>query len=286
LKNKKSKSYLLALLPFVIVIFFFEIIPLMMIVIRSFMPLGEIGFTVEHYFSIFSKRLYQQAVINSLIVALVSAFVGIFIAFFGAKAANSTSSRAKTFFMSVLNMTSNFAGIPLAFAYIIMFGNVGVFVMIGKQMGFTSLANLDLYTVWGLTLTYIYFQIPLATLLLIPAFEGIRKEWGEAVSLLGGNRIQFWIRVGIPVLLPSLFGTLSVLFANAIAAYATAYALLQNNFSLIPIRISEQFVGDVVQRREFGSALAVVLMLLMVLAVTMNNRMLKWAKGEGFYDKK
>ncbi|PKM49905.1 MAG: ABC transporter permease [Firmicutes bacterium HGW-Firmicutes-7] len=286
MKNKKSKSYLLALLPFVIVIFFFEIIPLMMIVIRSFMPLGEIGFTVEHYFSIFSKRLYQQAVINSLIVALVSAFVGIFIAFFGAKAANSTSSRAKTFFMSVLNMTSNFAGIPLAFAYIIMFGNVGVFVMIGKQMGFTSLANLDLYTVWGLTLTYIYFQIPLATLLLIPAFEGIRKEWGEAVSLLGGNRIQFWIRVGIPVLLPSLFGTLSVLFANAIAAYATAYALLQNNFSLIPIRISEQFVGDVVQRREFGSALAVVLMLLMVLAVTMNNRMLKWAKGEGFYDKK
>lgn len=286
MKNKKSRRYLLALLPFVIVVFFFEIIPLFTVLLRSFMPVGEIGITFNHYFLIFSKRLYQQAIINSLLVALVSAFIGIFIAFFGAKAANSTSSRSKTFFMSILNMTSNFAGIPLAFAYIIMFGNVGVFVMIGKQLGISGLANIELYNVWGLTLTYIYFQIPLATLLLIPAFEGIRKEWGEAVSLLGGSRIQFWAKVGIPVLLPSLFGTLSVLFANAIAAYATAYALLQNNFSLLPIRISEQFVGDVVQRKEFGSALAVVLMLLMVLAVSINNRMLRWTRGDRHYEKK
>lgn len=286
MNKRKTKAFLLALLPFILVVFFFEIIPLLMVIFRSFMPTGKIGFTLEQYHAIFSKRLYQIAIINSLIVALISAFVGIFIAFFGAKAASSTNNRAKTFFMSILNMTSNFAGLPLAFAYIILFGNVGVFVMVGKHFGISGLANLELYNVWGLTLTYIYFQIPLATLLLIPAFEGIRKEWGEAVSLLGGSRIHFWTKVGIPVLLPSIFGTLSVLFANAVAAYATAYALLQNNFSLLPIRISEQFVGDVVQRKEFGSALAVVLMLLMVLAVAVNNRMLKWAKGEKIFEKK
>ena len=276
--DRKKKKYLLALLPFLTVIFFFELIPLFMVIFRSFMPAEELGFTLDHYIAIFTKRLYQQAIINSLLVSILSASVGILIAFFGAKAATGSNRTAKTFFMSILNMTSNFAGLPLAFAYIIMFGNVGVFVMLGKHLGFSPLANMDLYNVWGLALIYIYFQIPLATLLLIPAFEGIHKEWSEAVSLLGGNRLQFWTRVGIPVMLPSIFGTLSVLFANSIAAYATAYALLQNNFSLLPIRISEQFVGDLAQRPEFGSALAVVLMLLMVFSVFVNSRLLKMTK--------
>ena len=50
---------------------------------------------------------------------------------------------------------------------------------------------------------------------------------------------------------------------------------MQNNFALLPIKITEQFVGDVVQRREFGSALAVVLMLLMTATIAINDKILK-----------
>ena len=44
---------------------------------------------------------------------------------------------------------------------------------------------------------------------------------------------------------------------------------------LLPVRISEQFVGDLVQAKEFGSALAVVLMLLMVLATLILSKIQK-----------
>ena len=88
-----------------------------------------------------------------------------------------------------------------------------------------------------------------------------------------------WLRVALPTLLPSILGTVSVLFANAIAAYATAYALLQNNFSLLPIRISEQFVGDVTQHKEFGSALSVVLMVLLILVSVVNSLLGRSRKG-------
>ena len=176
-------------------------------------------------------------------------------------------------------MTSNFAGIPLAFAFIILLGNMGVLVLLGKSMGVSALANFNVYSFKGLLLTYIYFQIPLATLLMIPMFDGLRKEWKEAVLLLGGNSFIYWTKVAIPTIMPSILATLSVLFSNAIAAYATAYALLANNFSLLPIRISEQFVGDVVQRKEFGSALAVVLMLTMVISTMINNYLVKKSKG-------
>ncbi len=275
----RAKVYLLAALPFLFLVLFYEIMPVLMIILRSFKPEGSFGFTLEHYRAVFTKRLYSQAVINSILVAVVSSVIGIIIAFFGAKAANSVKSGWSSFFINVLNMTSNFAGIPLAFAFIILLGNTGIFVILGKSMGIHALKSFNVYSFQGLLLTYIYFQIPLATLLLLPVFDGLRKEWKEAVILLGGNYLTYWIKVAIPVIMPSLLATLSVLFSNAIAAYATAYALLANNYSLLPIRISEQFVGEIAQRREFGSALAVVLMSTMIITTLINNYFIKKYSG-------
>ena len=114
---------------------------------------------------------------------------------------------------------------------------------------------------------------------MIPAFESIRKEWKEAVAIMGGTNRTFWMKVGIRALGPSILGTFSTLFANAIAAYATAYALLMNNFSILPIRIAEQFKGDIVQRPEFGSALSVILMLLMVISIAITQNLTKKTGG-------
>ena len=160
---------------------------------------------------------------------------------------------------------------PLAFAYMIILGNSGVLIMLGETMGWDALANFDLYTANGLILMYIYFQIPLSTLLLIPAFNGIRKEWQGGQYNTGWTESLFLVKVGIPVLLPSILGTMSVLFANALAAYATAYALLMNNYSLLPVNITGMFTGDMTTRPHLGAALSVVMMLLMVAAILINN---------------
>jgi putative spermidine/putrescine transport system permease protein len=230
---------------------------------------------------VFSKKLYRDAVLNSIQISLISSAVGIAAAFFGAKAAHAATGKTKNLFMSILNMTSNFAGIPLAFSFIILLGNAGVLVMLGKSLGIGWLSEFNLYSYHGLLLTYMYFQIPLATLLLMPVFDGLKSEWRESVSLMGGSGFHYWVKVGVPNILPGILGTAGMLFANAIAAYATAYALLAGNYSLLPIRISEQFVGDVVQHKEFGGALAVVLMLLMVAAALLNNAILKRQRWGG-----
>lgn len=270
----KKKTYLLALIPFLVLCILFELIPIIYTVVRSFVPEGEdIGFTFANYINIFTKPLYQKAIVNSLIISVLSSIIGLIIAFIGAKAVHETKGKLNNIFMSILNMVSNFSGVPLAFAYIIMFGNVGVMTMIGSNYGIEFLANFPLYSVWGLLLIYVYFQIPLSTLLLIPAFDAIRKEWKESNALLGGTNFTFWTKIGVPILMPSILSTFSVLFANALAAYASAYALLMNNISLLPIRLSEQFVGDFVQRPEFGSAIAVVLIAFMIVAILIQNKL-------------
>lgn len=276
---KGNKMYLISLLPFFLIAFLFEILPLANIVIESFSKTGGNGFTLEHFVKIFTTRLYQQSIFNSLWISIFSALAGIIIAFLGAKAANAASAKVRNIFTSVLNITSNFAGVPLAFAFMILLGNVGILTLIGKNYGISFLADFDLYTINGLLLTYIYFQIPLATLLMLPIFGGLKKEWREAVGLLGGNSFHYWFKVAIPSLLPSILGTFSVLFANSLAAYGTAYALLSNNIALLPIRISQQYVGEVVQNQEFGCALSLVMMALMVLSILITNKLQKRAGG-------
>jgi putative spermidine/putrescine transport system permease protein len=272
-KKKNVKLYFLALLPFLVVVFLYEILPLVMMILSSFRSEVDktILFTLDNYITAFTRLAYQRAIINSLKVTAISSLFGIVIGFIGAQAIHNATGKIKNVFLTVLNMTSNFAGVPLAFAYMIILGNSGVIIQFAKTYGIEALANFDLYTSTGLNMMYIYFQIPLSTLLLVPAFYGIRQEWKEANLLLNGNAFTFWTKVGIPVLLPSIFGTLSVLFANALAAYATAYALLMNNYSLLAINITGMFTGDMTTRPHLGAALSVVMMLLMLAAILINN---------------
>lgn len=277
-KKRPNKGiYLLVLLPFLLIVFLYELLPLVMLIIDSF-KLKEnkvISYSLQNYAKIFTTLSYQKAITNSLTITLISSAIGILIAFLGARAAYTSRGKFRHVFMTVLNMTSNFAGVPLAFAYMIILGSSGVILKFADTYGISFLQGFDLYTSKGLILMYIYFQIPLSTLLLIPAFNGIRKEWQEANLLLGGRNSTFWLKVGIPVLIPSIFGTLSVLFANALCAYATAYALLMNNFSLLPINISSMFTGDIKAKPYLGAALSVVMMILMCIAILINNYVVK-----------
>ena len=279
--KRKNLLYLTDLLPFVVVTLLYELMPLVMVVIRSFQPDMGGNFTLENYETVFTKLLYQKAMINSLKISVVSAVVGIAVAFLGARAIHLEQGKMGRFFMMILNMVSNFAGIPLAFAYMILLGNAGLMVHIGESLGVEALANYNLYTSNGMSMIYIYFQIPLATLLLIPAFDGVRKEWKEAALLLGSREGYFWRKVGIPVLMPSILGTFSVLFANALAAYATVYALMMNNISLLPVQIAGSYVGEVKTKPGLGGALSVIMMLMMVLMILFTNKASKrFQKGD------
>lgn len=269
MKNKYM-GYL-ALLPFAVVVFLYEILPLLQLVTSSLIGKESETLGLENFVKIFTTPLYTQAILNSIRISLISAIVGIIVAFIAARYATEASPTAQRTFTMLLNMTSNFSGVPLAFAFMVLMGNTGVFSTICRNYGIPLLENFDLYSGQGLMLLYIYFQIPLSTLLLIPAFAGIRPEWRQAAMLLNAKPLDYWFRIVIPNLLPSILGTLSVLFANALAAYASAYALVSNNYALLALQITSKYKGDVQIDRATGGALAVVLILLMIAATLINN---------------
>lgn len=275
--TRRPRAGWLALVPFVVVVALFEIMPLLQLALDSVIGRDSGALGLENYVRVFTTPLYQQSIWNSVWISLLSAVVGMVVAFLAARFASEASPRVRNAFTMVLNMMSNFSGVPLAFAFMILMGNSGVLTILGERWGIPFLADFDLYTGEGLMVLYIYFQIPLATLLLLPAFSGIRKEWREAATILQATPFDYWFRIVIPNLMPSILGTLSVLFSNALAAYATAFAVVMNNYALLPLQITSKFKGDVQIDTATGGALAVVLIILMVVCTLVNNYFTKRA---------
>lgn len=265
---------LLGLLPFVLMVVCFELLPLIFMVMTSLLSDDETSYTLQQYVTALTNPFYLKAIQNSLLISLYSSVIGIAVALFAAYAITRFTEKTRDRILMVSNMTSNFAGVPLAFAYIVMLGNTGIFTLLLNKLGLDIVAP-DLYSWTGLVLVYVYFQIPLATLLLYPTYYGIREQWREAASLLGAGTLQFWLRIALPVILPGVAGTFGILFANAMGAYATAYALVGGNYNLLAIRIGSLVTGDVITRPQLGSALAVLLGITMVLALWLNDLLMR-----------
>ncbi len=207
---------------------------------------------------------------NSIEVSLLSALVG---AAGGGIAAWLTLAPGMPRWVRALVSTfsavaANFAGVPLAFAFISTLGTLGVITAMLKSIGFDIYAaGFSLFHIEGLVLVYAYFQIPLMLIVITPALEGLRREWREAAESLGASTWQFWRHVGLPVLLPSLLSAAILLFGNAFSAYATPYALTAGNLPLVPIDISNVLSGNVSLSPSQGAALACGMIAVMVVAM-------------------
>jgi len=262
---------LLCLLPFAVFFVVFQIAPLAWVAINSLQ--NESGWGLDNFSKVFASRFYLQALQRSLEISFWSSLFGIVIATLGAYSLRQVDSRLRDFVSAFANMTSNFSGVPLAFAFIILLGFNGALTLLLKQVGL--LEDFSIYSKSGLILVYTYFQIPLGVLLLYPAFDALREDWRESAALLGASHWQFWRHIGLPVLTPALLGTFVILLANALGAYATVYALTTGNFNVLPIRIAALVAGDITLDPNLASALAMVLVGLMTLVTVVHQWLLK-----------
>ncbi len=186
--------------------------------------------------------------------------------------------------MTFSGVASNFAGVPLAFAFIATLGRTGlVTALLINIFGLNIYdAGFNLLGFWGLTLTYLYFQIPLMVLILTPAIDGLKPEWREASTILGSSTWQHWRYVILPILWPSIAGSTLLLFANAFGAVATAFALTNSSLNIVPIMLFSQIRGDVFHNPNLGYALAFGMVVITatsnIIYLVLRSRAERWMK--------
>ncbi|MBS9945234.1 ABC transporter permease subunit [Vibrio alginolyticus] len=255
------------LAPFALFFYLFQLAPMIWVLLNSFIYDGEFAF--DNYIEVLDSAFMMQAFGNSLWLAVWSSIFGLAIATLLVSSLRRVDSKVRDGVIAFTNMSSNFAGVPLSFAFIIILGTNGAITLLLKQYGL--LGDFDLYGKWGLLAIYIYFQIPLAVLLLYPAFDALSDDWQAAAALLGAKTSQYWAKIALPVLSPALFGTFIILISNAIGAYASVYALTSGNYNVITIRIASLVSGDLFLEPNLAAAISVILMALLAFITVINQ---------------
>ena len=167
-------------------------------------------------------------------------------------------------------VAANMGGIPLAFAFLAAFGMQGLATRLLREINIDIIGwGFRISDFWGIVLVYLYFQIPLMTLVLVPALDGLRRTWAEAAQSLGASSAQYWRLVALPILTPALLGGFLLLVANAFAAYATAFALSSGGSRLVPVQIRFFLQGDTITgKTNLGYALAAWMVIITGVLVT------------------
>lgn len=277
-----NTSAWLGVFPFLLFCLVFEIVPVLILLRGSFSDKNDL-FTLANYEKI-SAPLYVRSFWNSIqlsaITAILGAILGLLI---GYAIFRFPSSQVREALIALSDVTTNFAGAPLAFAFIVILGSSGVVTLaFEKYLGWELYPTFSIYSYSGLILAYLYFQLPLMILLIIPAFAGLRREWQESAHNLGATTLQYWRRIGLPILMPSLIAGVVLLFANAFGAYATAWTLGGSNITLVTIQIAFTVTGEVLHDPGAGDAMAMISLLIMSLCIAIyqvaSARARQWVK--------
>ena len=276
----------IGVVPFFIFALLFLILPSLRLFVGTFTNnAGQ--FTIANVLSLFSDPYIVNGYSLSIRLSAVTAFVGGILGFLLAYSVTvgGLPKVLRPIVITFSGVASNFAGVPLAFAFVAILGRTGLITALLKNIFHLNIYNIgfNLYSFLGLCLVYIYFQFPLMALIMAPALDGLKREWREAAENLRANPRQYWLRVAMPILLPSILGSMILLFGNAFGAFATAYALVgEGQISLITIEIGAQIRGDVMYNPGLGFAMAMGMIVIMAISLAgyswLQHRTERWLK--------
>jgi putative spermidine/putrescine transport system permease protein len=278
----------LGLTPFAIYIILFLGIPAVLAVGSGFFTsTGSLTFS---NFSALADPSVQSDYLGTLglsaVTAIVGGIVGALVCF--ALLGTRPDGGLRTAIDSASSVLAQFGGVMLAFAFIVTFGINGIITQWLVQSGLEKnvfndfQGNTLIYSVVGLSLPYLYFQIPLMVLTFMPAMEGLKETWGEANATLGGTRFTYWTRIGFPILAPAFFGSVILLFANSFSSYATAAALISQG-GLISLDIrgfinSETVVGHQNAAGVLALVMVATMIIVMYLYSLLERRASRWRR--------
>jgi len=274
----------IGVVPFFLFTFLFILLPSISLFVGSFQD-TQGNFTLKNFIDLSDPSIvsaYWVSIRISAATAVGGGILGFFLAY--AVTVGGLPRWVRNLLTTFSGVASNFAGVPLAFAFIATLGRTGMITVILKTVFGVDLYNqgFSLYSFLGLTLTYIFFQFPLMVLVITPALDGLKKEWREASENLGANTFQYWTQIALPILLPSLLATTILLFGNAFGAYATALSLTGGFLNLVTVLIGSQIKGDVLHNVGLGYALAfgmvIIMSLSMVLYYALRRRSERWLR--------
>ncbi len=285
-RSKGRARIYLPVVPFFVYVSIFLILPTILVLVGAFQT-SDGAPSLENITTVLGRQQTLVAFGRSIQLSLVSALAGAVVGglFAWAVSVGGPGGKLRQVSVAASGVLAQFGGVMLAFAFLATIGLRGFVTIVLKDYTGINVSGDGtwLYSMTGLTIVYTYFQIPLMVIVFLPALDGLRQEWWEASTSLGGSSWSYWRHVGGPILAPSFLGAVLLLFANAFSAYATAAALVSQGSPIVPLQIAEAMSGEVVLgQANLGKALAlgmiIVVVVVMGLYTLLQRRASRWLR--------
>ena len=254
-----------AAVPYVFWMALFVVIPLVLIVVYAFTNYDG-AFTLENFDNI---DVFLQVFGNSVVLALVATAICLLIAypFSYFLAQEGPIFRKVAMLLIMLPMWMNF--LLRTYAWMSILENNGFLNQFLGLFGIGPLhiINTDVAVVLGMVYNFLPFMI-------LPIFSVIDKldhKYIEAAQDLGANKRETFRRVIFPLSLPGVLSGVTMVFIPSISTFAISKLLGGGMSFLLGDLIEMQFLGSA-YNPHLGSAIALMMLVLVVIATLITNR--------------
>jgi multiple sugar transport system permease protein len=169
------------------------------------------------YIRVINNPMFQNCLINSLIVSVCTTLISLCIGIFASYALSRIRSRWKKTYEMFLYILQMFPGVAFVVPYFI------IFILI-KRYFFIQMQN----TYHGLILTYTSFALPFSILMLKNFINAIPKELDEQAQIDGCSRFNLVYRVIVPLAFPGILAVAIFSFIISWNEILFAYTLTKN----------------------------------------------------------
>lgn len=259
-KTAQSQIRILArdpvLLALIVVIFasiaVFVIFPLLKVFIASLQQRGD--WTLDNYAILFQRKLYQNALINSLSVGALVGIIGVMIGYLAAFVLTRLDVPGKKLlhYLTILPIIS--PPFVSAISILFLFGFNG---LITKQI--LHLDAFSIYGMHGVVLSQVFTFAPIAYLSLRGVLASISPTLEDAALNIGATRWQTFWKVTFPLSLPGIASAFLIVFIESMADFGNPLVLAGAAFPMLAPQAYLEITGSFNLAR--GATLAVILIL-------------------------
>ncbi|HEY2420121.1 MAG TPA: ABC transporter permease [Neobacillus sp.] len=210
---------------FLVVIFFILYAPIFFLVFYSFNSGGTMyhfeGFTLDWYKELFQDGRLLIIVLNTLVIALLSALFSTIIGVLGALAIHSVKKRqTKNTLLSLNNVLIVSPDVIIGASFLILF------TMAGIKLGFYSVL-----------FSHIAFSIPIVVLMVLPKLSEMSPTLIDAAKDLGANRWNVLTKVILPFITPGIFAGFFMALTYSLDDFSVTFFVTGNGFSTLSVEI-------------------------------------------------
>jgi ABC-type spermidine/putrescine transport system permease subunit I len=225
------------------------------------------GFSLQHYGTFFSDRLYINALVNTLTIAIVTTFVtGILGLIYAYR----------------LTVCPGLRQLQLALLLTPLLVN-GVVRIFGLQLGLISVNDLLTwmgliktplalnYSFTGIIIALVMFQFPFMTMAIYASLSRLDTTLVEAAETLGASRTSVILHVIFPLAIPGLAAGGVLTFAASAGTFIIPAMMGGGMINTVP----QMIYSNVSQSLQWAtaSAFAVILVVILIVPIMLSGRL-------------